>query len=185
MAATHTKALANNEDVGLVAAMDTRYPLTGGRGTVLQRIRDAAQGFRGPVKSRLGARPEIRPAEDRQQNSLVRFQTQHSRHRDSSAGPSNRRFQRSSEQWPVDQRYCDYCKRRGHVRRKCYKLKNGRNNEVNHVDTQDANSSAGSLSQLAERLDRIRSDWDSDGNDSDHGWKRGDYYRASNSNSAH
>ncbi|XP_019542220.3 uncharacterized protein LOC109413002 [Aedes albopictus] len=167
MAATHTKALANNEDVGLVAAMDSRYPLTGGRGAVLQKIRDAAQGFRGPVKSRLGVRPEIRPAEDRHQNSRVRFQSQHSRHRDSSAGPSSRRFQRNSEQWPVDQRYCDYCKRRGHVRRKCYKLKNERHNEVNHVDTQDANSSTGSLSQLAERLDRLRSgSWDSDENDS-------------------
>ncbi|EAT33894.1 AAEL013838-PA [Aedes aegypti] len=88
MAATHTKALANNEDVGLVGFLNARYPLTGGRGAVIQRFREAAQGFRGPVKSRLGVRPEIRPAEDRKQerqsNSRVRFRSQQSNRRDAS-----------------------------------------------------------------------------------------------------
>ncbi|EAT41748.1 AAEL006657-PA [Aedes aegypti] len=193
MAATHTKALANNEDVGLVGSLNARYPLTGGRGAVIQRFREAAQGFRGPVKSRLGVRPEIRPAEDRKQerqsNSRVRFRSQQSNRRDASVSPAHRRFQRGfqrgNEQWPVDQRYCEYCQRTGHVRRKCYKLRNERNSEVNHVDMQEANSSTGSLSQLAERLDRLRSgNWDSDEDDSDHGWKRGDDYRSSNPNPA-
>ncbi|EAT43520.1 AAEL005051-PA [Aedes aegypti] len=162
MAATHTRALANNDGVGLVGFVNNRYPVTGGRGAVLQRVRDLAQSYRGPVKSRLGARPEIRPAEDCRQDSRVRFQrgsqSQQHRHRDPSAGSSNRRLQRGDEQWPVDQRYCSYCKRGGHVRRKCYKMKNEMNSRVNHVETQEAESSTGSLSQLAERLDRLRSD---------------------------
>ena len=46
-------------------------------------------------------------------------------------------------------------------------MKNERNGEVNHVETQEVESSTGSLSQLAERLDRLRSgNWDSDDNDS-------------------
>ncbi|EAT38482.1 AAEL009643-PA [Aedes aegypti] len=181
MAATHTKALANNEDVGLVASLNTRYPLTGGRGAVVQRMKEAAQGFRGSVKSRLGVRPDIRPAEDRYYNSRKNSNFQQVRYRDSSAGPAHRRFNRDNDQWPLDQRYCDFCRRSGHVRRKCYKLKNERNSEVNRIDAQEGSSTV----SLAERLDRLRSvNWDTDENDSDHGWKRGDNYRTSNTNQA-
>lgn len=90
MAATHTKALANNDDFGLVASLNTRYPLSGGRGAVIQRMREAAQGSSGSVKSRLGVRSDgFRPAADHQQYPRTRFQSQQSDHRDSSAGLSS------------------------------------------------------------------------------------------------
>lgn len=68
------------------------------------------------------------------------------------------------KQWPIDQRICDYCGRRGHVKRKCYKLKDDTRGPVHHIDTQEAATGANSL---AERLDRLRTrDWDSDDDDS-------------------
>ncbi|EAT40965.1 AAEL007361-PA [Aedes aegypti] len=156
MAAAHTKALTNNEDVGLVASLNIRNPLTGGRGAVIQRMREVSQGFRGPVKSRLG----VRPAEDRPHSSRVHFKSQHSRYRDSSAGPSYNRFRNDEGQWPLDQRYCDFCQRYGHVRRKCYKLKNDRNEGINHINAQAV---ANETDSLTERLTMLRTgNWDSD-----------------------
>ena len=37
IAATHTRALANNEGVGLVGSVNNRYTVTGGAGAELQR----------------------------------------------------------------------------------------------------------------------------------------------------
>ncbi|XP_062554830.1 uncharacterized protein LOC134219941 isoform X2 [Armigeres subalbatus] len=176
MAATHTRALSNNDDIGLVASMNDRHPLTGGRGALVRRMKELAEGFRRPVKSRLGVRPEIRPAEERHHYSpRPRFPSHTAQRRDQSAGPSHQR-NRANDQQRVDQRICDYCGRRGHVQRKCYKLKQEKRGTVQHIDTLAAASSTGSL---AERLTRLRSmDCDSD----DHGWKRGDNHRPSHSN---
>ncbi|XP_058454730.1 uncharacterized protein LOC131432459 [Malaya genurostris] len=176
MAATHSKALTNS-DVDLVASLDTRYPLTQGRGAVIQRMREAQQNFHGSVKSRLGVRPEIRPAEDSQR---VQFHSQRFEHRNSSASSARGQYKMDDQQWPIDQRICYHCGRRGHVRRKCYKWKNECGKTVNRVDTQEAITSA---NHLTEPLDSLRiQDSDSDGNISDHGWKRGDYYGSSKPN---
>nr|XP_029716254.1 uncharacterized protein LOC109402721 [Aedes albopictus] len=176
MAATHTKALANKEEVGLVASLNSRYPLTGGRGAVTQRIKELSQGFRRSVKSRLGVRPELRPEEDRQHR--IRFPSQRPSYRDSSAGPSHRQYKTDNQRWPVDQRFCDFCGRRGHVRRKCFQLKNDKKETVNHVEEPQPSTSTTSL---ANRLSRLRTlDQDSDDSDSDHGWKRGNDNRTSN-----
>ncbi|XP_055618870.1 uncharacterized protein LOC129763648 [Toxorhynchites rutilus septentrionalis] len=178
MATTHTKALANKEDVGLVASLETRHPLTGGRGAVIQRMKDAYQGLRESAKSRLGVRFDDRIGDGHQQETQSRSYSQQHRRGDPSAGSSQRCYRSDNRQWPVDQRFCEYCGRRGHVRRKCYKLRNDRNGEVNHVGTQEATTSTNSL---ADRLDKLRTiDWDTDDSDSDHGWKRGDDYRSSN-----
>lgn len=65
MAVTNTRALSNNEGIGLVASINHRHPLTGGRGAVIRRMHEMAEDFRRPVKSRLGVRPEMRPVEER------------------------------------------------------------------------------------------------------------------------
>lgn len=153
----------------MVASLDARYPLTGGRGAVVQKMKELAQGYRGSMRSR----SEIRPVDDyrvkyqhpQQWNSPVGpSHYQQPKHWDPPAGPSHRRYNLDDTQWPMDQRICDHCGRRGHVRRKCYKLKNDQKGAVRHIDAQEATTST---NNLAERLDKLRTmDLDSDDSDS-------------------
>lgn len=138
--------MANKDDVGLMASLNASRAAIGGTGVVIQKLNEAALG--------LVVRSDVKPDEDYQQNSPTRFYSKQPRHWGPPAGPCNRRHVSGyDKQWPVDQRYCEYCRCRGHDRRKCYRLTNEKNEAVNHVDTQQPTTSANTL---IERLDKLR-----------------------------
>lgn len=77
---------------------------------------------------------------------------------------------------------CDFCNMRGHIKRKCYALKNLLNHRVHSIDEDDPKEGPSTrpsvdenLNELMGRMTTRDSDDESDGYNSDSNWKRGNY----------
>ncbi|XP_062565694.1 uncharacterized protein LOC134227983 [Armigeres subalbatus] len=124
------------------------------------------EGFiRRPVKSRLGFRPL-----ERWQQSYKGgqgYEARNSRQQEGRLG---------GRQWPrpdYSQMICHFCGVKGHIRKKCFKLKNLNRDAVNLVESYKPGPSADRhITELLERM-RTRDDEDDEGSDSDMYWKRG------------
>ncbi|XP_062701829.1 uncharacterized protein LOC134285295 [Aedes albopictus] len=119
---------------------------------------------RGPVKSRLGTRPS------------GRWQQPFRGGRPSESGGSHRQDGRPDgyRQWlrpDYSQMTCHFCGLKGHIRKKCFRLKNMNREAVNLVDSAPGPSSDVHISELLQRM-RANDD-ESDNSDSDMCWKRG------------
>nr|XP_029722767.1 uncharacterized protein LOC109423101 [Aedes albopictus]XP_029722768.1 uncharacterized protein LOC109423101 [Aedes albopictus] len=172
LAVSHARALTNDNTSTQVSSIRS---LTGGRGAVLQRIADLARG-RGPVKSRLGYRPHNSynryngRANHRSPTKQVRFQDQHHRYRDASVRPAE--LKGKEQQAVIDQRVCSYCGARGHVRRKCFKLKHYQEDQINSIDMEKPGPSSGIENKLSNMMNRFSWEDDSEESDQDYDWKR-------------
>lgn len=163
---------------GMVAAVNNRpYEPQGVVARKMAQVYDVVrrnQGFRneegsnnrGPVKSRLGFRPSER---GQQMNRGSRgAETGHYQHQGGRFG-GQRQWMRPD----YSQMYCDFCGIRGHIRKKCFTLRNLNRNAVNLVDSGEPGPSAdGQISEMLERM-RTRDDEDVEDSDSDMHWKRG------------
>nr|XP_029727787.1 uncharacterized protein LOC109409104 [Aedes albopictus] len=186
MATSNARALTQDGSLGQIAS------IVGGRGALLQRVKQLAQN-RGPVKSRLGFNPpSVSPVRGSQpsansygyndrrnhtsqsrQSRQVRFQE----HRNRYQGASNQRADsRSGRQLVFDQRVCSYCGVVGHVRRKCFKLKQYKKDPINNVNMEEPETST-----LSSMMNRISWDEKSDDSDKDYDWKRYNHHGAPNS----
>ncbi|XP_055599178.1 uncharacterized protein K02A2.6-like [Uranotaenia lowii] len=125
--------------------------------------------LRGPVKSRLGNRPAIRgPYESRNYHQQEGFEGRQTRRYTGTIPKTtseNSSYQEDKRRKP-DYRntVCDFCKIKGHPKRKCFKLKNLKRKAVNFVD----NLNPGCEKDLSELFNRMRprvSDSDSDDSD--------------------
>ncbi|XP_058833635.1 uncharacterized protein LOC131691339 isoform X2 [Topomyia yanbarensis] len=119
-----------------------------------------AGGSRGSIKSRLGYKPynthsHAGPREGRYWEKHVRFQ------------PAD--YRRSRDEQRYETRSCDFCGKRGHLKRKCFKLKSLRKDAVNSVIS--AGPEVNSLGDLFHRM-RTETDSDDEKDFSDTCWKR-------------
>ncbi|XP_062537769.1 uncharacterized protein LOC134206090 [Armigeres subalbatus] len=87
---------------------------------------------------------------DYKHNSQLDFQQ--FRYRDESASTSHSRRKIDGNQRMVDQRICDYCGQRGHVRRRCFNIKREKSDEVKHVDIRKTGVIPDSLSHQLDSL---------------------------------
>ncbi|XP_062541082.1 uncharacterized protein LOC134209114 [Armigeres subalbatus] len=186
LAASHAKALTQDGPPGQIAS------IVGGRGALLQRIKNLAQGF-GSVKSRLGYRPPFRsPVRSRycsanthngysdrvkdssqsRQARQVRFQEQRKMYQNADIRPAELK----SDKPKIDQRICHYCGVRGHVRRKCIKLKQFKKDPINNIDMEKPSTSRDS--GLSNMMNRMSWEDKSDDSDQDYNWKRNNYHGA-------
>ncbi|XP_062533152.1 uncharacterized protein LOC134202085 [Armigeres subalbatus] len=180
MATSNARVLTQDSSTGQIAS------IVGGRGALLQRIKDLAQG-RGPVKSRLGFNPpSVSPArgiqrsatshryDDRRNHSSQsrqsrqgRFQEQRKRYQDADIRPAE---SKNDKRIVIDQRVCHYCGVRGHVKRKCFKLKQYKRDPVNNVNMEEPGTSTDN--KLSSMMNRMSWDDKSDDSDKDYNWKR-------------
>ncbi|XP_029731935.1 uncharacterized protein LOC109423059 isoform X2 [Aedes albopictus] len=187
MAASHAKALTKEDSSTQIASIGS---LTGGRGAVLQRITALARG-RGPVKSRLGQRPQFQstvqpynryndrgsyPSQSRQPRP-ARFQEQHRRYQDAAVYPAE---MRDNQQQRIDQRVCEYCGVRGHVKRKCFRLKHFKKDPINSIDMEQPGPSM--ENKLSNMMNQMTWEDKSDDSDQDYNWKRHNYNRTQKPN---
>lgn len=192
MAASHAKALTKDDISTQIASVGS---LTGGRGAVLQRMANLSRG-RGPVKSRLGYRSQFqsptrstersttsynryndRSSSQSRQSKQVRFREYQRRFQDAEVYPAE--MKRSQE--PIyDQRWCSYCGVRGHVRRKCLKLKQLKQDPINNIDLEKPGSSM--ENKLSSMMNRMAWEDKTDDSDQDYNWKRNNYNRAQKPN---
>ncbi|XP_062552044.1 uncharacterized protein LOC134217304 [Armigeres subalbatus] len=138
---------------------------------------------RGPVKSRLGYSPYQR---DQWRNRQWRSNHGQSRQLDNRQWQDRRQTEEGGQRrWKspdYSQMICDFCKVRGHIKRKCFKLKNMQRNAVNMVNTNEpADNTETYLSNL---VNRMRTESDSENEVEDSNWKRAGH-GASNSTSFH
>ncbi|EAT40727.1 AAEL007561-PA [Aedes aegypti] len=197
MAASNAKALTKDDVSAQIASIGS---LTGGRGAVLQRIADLAQGrSRAPVKSRLGYRPQYKsPARsvdrstrpynrfnDRahrtpsryRQPRHVRFEDSHRRYEDAPLYPAE---METKQQIVIDQRVCSYCGVPGHVRRKCFQLKQYKKDPINNINLGKPGSSTENT--LSNMMNQMTWDDSTDDSDQDHDWKRNNNNSSQKSN---
>ncbi|XP_062538667.1 uncharacterized protein LOC134206910 [Armigeres subalbatus] len=124
---------------------------------------DRESNSRGPVRSRLGFRPAERTHRI-QGSEAWNFRQQ--------GGQFGR--QRQWTRPDYSQMICNFCGVKGHIRKKCFKLKNLNRDAVNLVESYRPGPSADRhITELLERM-RTRDDEDDDDSDSDMRWKRGD-----------
>ncbi|XP_062554728.1 uncharacterized protein LOC134219857 [Armigeres subalbatus] len=160
---------------GMIAAVNSRsYEQRGVAAARLSQVYDLSRKYqgirnnegntnnRGPVRSRLG----FRPAERWQQTNRVGRGNE----------AVNYRTQNGRRQWVrpnYSQMICNYCGVKGHIRKKCFKLKNLHRDAVNIVDSFKPGPSADRhISELLERM-QTRDDEEDDDSDTDMRWKRG------------
>ncbi|XP_062558365.1 uncharacterized protein LOC134223232 [Armigeres subalbatus] len=119
---------------------------------------------RGPVKNRLG----VRPSERLQQTYRGGHGSRNFRHQE--------RQSDGQRQWPrpdYSQMICNFCGIKGHIRKKCFKLKNLNRDAVNLVESYRPGPSADRhITEMLERM-RTKDDDEDEDNDSDMFWKRG------------
>ncbi|XP_058840785.1 uncharacterized protein LOC131696252 [Topomyia yanbarensis] len=106
-----------------------------------------AGGSRGSIKSRLWYKPynthsHAGPREGRSWEKHVRFQ------------PAD--YRRSRDEQRYETRSCDFCGKRGHLKRKCFKLKSLRKDAVNSVI-----SAGPEVNSLGDLFHRMRTETDS------------------------
>ncbi|XP_058825088.1 uncharacterized protein LOC131685404 [Topomyia yanbarensis] len=164
MAGANAKSLGIGTNSDQIAFMnhDIRRP----RGLALEKLaatfakarantnESRQAGFRYSVKNRLGFKPYNREKDGRFKN-FTDFR------------PAEWRDEQDVRR--VESRVCDFCGIKGHLKRKCFKLKNLRRNAVQFVDS---GAGPSSLSDLFNRLETNASDDEDDKNDSDSCWKR-------------
>nr|XP_019562838.1 uncharacterized protein LOC109431114 [Aedes albopictus] len=162
----------------MVAAVNNRS--SGTHGIVanrLSRVYDLARnqsGFghnaggtssRGPVKSRLGFRSpgKMQPSyRDRRGAEADNYR------QDGRVG-GQRQWQRPD----YSQMICNFCGIKGHIRKKCFKLKNLNRDAVNLVESyRPGPSSDRHINELLSRM-QTRDEEDTEDSDSDMHWKRG------------
>ncbi|XP_062539176.1 uncharacterized protein LOC134207478 [Armigeres subalbatus] len=145
-------------------------------GTRLRKVYDLAQKYqdsgsdvrgnsgRGPVKSRLGFRPSERLPQTHSNQGSQEWNFRQP------GGQYGR--QRQWTRPDYSQMTCNFCGVKGHIRKKCFKLKNLNRDAVNLVESYRPGPSADRhITELLERM-RTRDDEDDD-SDSDMRWKRG------------
>ncbi|XP_062702704.1 uncharacterized protein LOC109414595 [Aedes albopictus] len=192
MTTSHARALTREDSSAQIASIGS---LTGGRGAVLRRMADLAQGRgRVPVKSRLGYRPQYKsparsadrsskpynrydqgyndrahfrsPSRNRQPRN-VRFEESHRRYQDAPVYPAELE---AEQQVVIDQRICSYCGVPGHVKRKCFRLKQLKKDPINNVNLGKSGSST--VNTISNMMNQMAWDDSSDDSDQDHDWKR-------------
>ncbi|KXJ82796.1 hypothetical protein RP20_CCG011342 [Aedes albopictus] len=166
---------ANFGQHGMVAAVNDRAnAIQGTAGRKLSQVYNWSMKYqgvggnasghnnRGPVKSRLGFRPQLNRGGRMAEAS--NFQS-----------PDGQR--RGYRQWPrpdYSNITCNFCGIKGHIRKKCFKLKNLNRDAVNLVDSYRPGPSADRhISELLERMRTNDDDDESEDSDSDMRWKRG------------
>ncbi|XP_058445461.1 uncharacterized protein LOC131436298 [Malaya genurostris] len=112
-----------------------------------------------PIKSRLGFRP-YRQDYDRNGGS---YGDAHS-----AKWRKNQYGQRSS----YEDRVCSYCGVKGHLRRKCFKLKNNQRDSVKFISPGESDQPSSGLSELLNRMKTKDSDSEDDQEMEDSNWKR-------------
>ncbi|XP_062539510.1 uncharacterized protein LOC134207707 [Armigeres subalbatus] len=171
IAETNAKVLGNRETAwDHIAALKTADPNT--TGTAMRKLAAtfelSKQGehSRGPIKSRLGFRqsPGRQGYYQRQQNVWRRprpLQLEDWGNQD------HRRTARFSNFT------CDYCGIKGHIKRRCFKLKNLKRNAVNMVETPKPVSSVDDdMQDLINRMTMKDSDTEEEDMDEGANWKR-------------
>nr|XP_029719932.1 uncharacterized protein LOC109428103 [Aedes albopictus] len=114
---------------------------------------------RGPVKNRLGYSPYQRDQWKRKQNRQWRNRGQDEEEK-------GRKFNRRD----YSQMVCDFCGIKGHIKRKCYKLKNMNRDAVNMIDADTSGSNPDEF--LSKMVSRMRTDSESENEVDDSNWKR-------------
>ncbi|XP_062698860.1 uncharacterized protein LOC115268956 [Aedes albopictus] len=163
----------NGGQSGLVAALSNspaqRVGETAARLSKVYQLagedRVGGTSSRGNVKSRLGFRP------------TERWQPAYRGGRRADASNSQTQEGRQGHrQWirpDYSQMICNFCGVKGHIRKKCFKLKNLHRDAVNLVDSYRPGPSADRhISELLERMN-TRNDEEDEDSDSDFHWKRG------------
>lgn len=153
MASTNAKQIGLNDNFGQIASLRQRGPA----GLAFKKIAETYQlaeklgqsNQRGPVKSRLGYQPQKwqRPYNKQKHFSWNKW------------SPKNIEF--------IENRTCDFCGVKGHLKRKCFKLKNLKRDSVQFVDewkTENGIDRDGdsSISGLFNRLRTDKSDSEDD-----------------------
>ncbi|XP_062701474.1 uncharacterized protein LOC134285192 [Aedes albopictus] len=158
MADIHTKTLKNNDNIDLVASIDNRYSFHDGRQLPERVMTKRSHGFCRAVNSHF----DFRSAKDRHHAATSKFLQ--ARRRCPPSGTIHKRRRMDDTRWTMDQPICDYCGRRGHLRRKCYKLQDDLcEEEVNYIPETFTDDADG----LSEEVDRLMTiDCGSDGSDS-------------------
>lgn len=123
-----------------------------------EEVGGEASGSRGPVKNRLGYRPYGRTD-----------QTGRGRQNSGSAGRRGEMYARQRPDY--SQMVCNYCGIKGHIKKKCFKLKNLHRDAVNLVESYKPGPSAnGHINELLSRM--WTRDSEDDDKDTDTHWKR-------------
>ncbi|XP_058446691.1 uncharacterized protein LOC131427482 [Malaya genurostris] len=164
-----TLGIASNEEQ--IASMRQNEPNKGGYAyKKLAKIYNRAQAElnqsqrfenRGSVKDRLGFKPY------KQSNAMAKEERTMHKTTFKPAGWRN-----NQDTYRPESRICDYCGIRGHLKRKCFKLKNSRKEAVKFVDSAEPGPST--LSELFSRF-RPHDSESEDEKNSDTCWKRGNH----------
>ncbi|XP_062536344.1 uncharacterized protein LOC134205265 [Armigeres subalbatus] len=160
MASSNAKKIGSSDNFGQIASLRQQGPA----GLAFKKLAEAYQlaghsHSRGPVKSRLGYQQQKwqRPYNRQKQLSWNK------------GSPKNREFS--------EDRTCDFCGVKGHLKRKCFKLKNLKRDSVQFVDEWKTDNNIDkdgdtSISGLFNRLKTDKSDSEDDDMDAGGNWKR-------------
>ncbi|XP_055624524.1 uncharacterized protein LOC129767540 [Toxorhynchites rutilus septentrionalis] len=127
-----------------------------------------AEQNKGAVKSRLGYSPY---QSDHRQNQ--QWQSRHGQNRQWQSREQDKHRNYQSSRRDYSQFVCDFCGVKGHIKRKCFKLKNMQRNAVNMVNTDNAESNPDDI--LSAMVNRMRADSESEHDVDDSNWKRASY----------
>lgn len=130
---------------------------------------DQAGSSRGPVKSRLGYNRSNVGAQSGRGTYGRRGQGNNR----NSTNVRPVEWRRNQNRDPNDL-VCDFCGIRGHIKRKCFRLRNMRRDAVHLVEEADEEELGEPSQDLCERLQYLRTD-DDDNDNSGTAWKRGHY----------
>lgn len=122
---------------------------------------------RGPVKNRLGYSPYQKEQwRNRQwQSKSTQAKQWHNQ------GRGNEEANRSWNRPDYSQMTCNFCGLKGHIKRKCFKLKNMQRDAVNMVEASGSNHNQED-EYLSDLVNRMRTESDSENEVEDSNWKR-------------
>ncbi|XP_062561133.1 uncharacterized protein LOC134225238 [Armigeres subalbatus] len=115
-----------------------------------------------PVKSRLGFQPQYI---DRNSG----YQYRNNRYKNNFQKPRSVDWRRRGDQSVSDPRFCDFCRMQGHLKRKCYKLKNMRKDSVQLLEQMKPGTSGTNVPDVSELLNRMTTQDSEESDDSDSG----------------
>ncbi|XP_058822901.1 uncharacterized protein LOC131684227 [Topomyia yanbarensis] len=174
------KKLLTEDNLTMASAEKIMYTweMAANRSKLLNESGHSGQvaSIRGSVKTRLGSRPSGRGQYEQRGSYNNRDRSRSSsRSRNRSDG---RVFSfrpgawRRREQNQNTDLVCDYCGKHGHVRKRCFKLKNLKRDAVNMVEeSKPGPSSDKMLSELLNRMRARHDDSDDSDSDSDRPWR--------------
>ncbi|XP_058453232.1 uncharacterized protein LOC131431848 [Malaya genurostris] len=123
------------------------------------------QNSRLPVKDRLGFRPYGNP----------RYQKHfgYNRYQQKNTWKPNSNFKPADFRESFETRICDFCGLKGHLKKRCFRLKNMKKEAVKLVEQMKPGTSGTSTQNISDLMNRMRTE-ESDNDDSDEGgnWKR-------------